>query len=269
MKKIIYGLTVSTACLFMACTKNNSSNPGNNNGNAYCKQFEISTANSGYNSTDSFQFDAKGRLIHQSNRFDNPPVPAYDFINFTYDGQGHRQNNGWAYTYDASGNISKISATEGTNGITYSVAPSSIISYAVNSSDTDTNTGEVVTSMGTSSYTYNAAGDAVAAVTNIQSSDGSSGMGNYQIIYTDTLSRLNNDPMVHFGNLYIWAGIPIVSHHLIRSIRSNLSINGMTSTTSIASFTYILDANSRPVKITKTTDNSSQANVWNITYQCN
>lgn len=46
MKKILYGLSVSTACFFIACTKDNTSNPGNNNtgqynGNPICKQFEI------------------------------------------------------------------------------------------------------------------------------------------------------------------------------------------------------------------------------------
>lgn len=275
MKKILYGLSISTACFFMACTKDNTSNPGNNNqgnnnGNTLCKQFEISDNIGGYNTTDTFKFDAMGRLIHQSNRFDIPPAPEYDFMNFTYDGQGHRQNNGWVYTYDASGNISKISANDGTNAIIYNVTANTISSYIYNSSDTDSNTGEVVTNMATASYTYNAAGDAVSAAANTHSSDGTSGMVIYGITYTDTLSYLNNDPMVHFDNLLIWTvGLPIVSHHLIRNVRSNLSGTGIPSITSNWGFTYILDANRRPVKISRTDDISSQTLVWNISYQCN
>lgn len=276
MKKILYGLFVSTACLFMACTKNDTSNPGNNNpgnnnGNAICKQFEISYGGSG-NTIDTFKFDTQGRLIHQSSTDDDPTAPSYDFINFTYDAQSHRQNNVWVYTYDASGNISKISAG-GTNGITYNVTPGSINSYTLNTSDTDTNTGEVITTMVTASYTYNAAGDAVSAVANSHSSDGKSSMSNYEIAYTDTLSYLNNDPMVHFYNLNIWTdGLPIVSHHLIKHVKLNFSGTTFPSVTANWSFTYVFDANGRPVKITTAGDNSSGTLgtlVYDISYQCN
>ncbi|MEO7044956.1 MAG: hypothetical protein ABI091_06580, partial [Ferruginibacter sp.] len=89
-------------------------------------------------------------------------------------------------------------------------------------------------------------------------------------------SILNNDPLVHFTNLDLWTGLPLVSNHLPSGLTEGYSGNSYDENhvatpvafSAATSFSYTFDTNGRPTQITEKGAGVSIPQ-WNIIYTCN
>lgn len=284
MKKTIqlFAIGFSTILLIFSdgCKKsidplvnNNGNGNGNGNGgttNSVCKEFEIKSTSQG-GQDGIYTFNAAGQLQAYKDAEENSTV------NFTYSTAGERQNTpGIQYKYDALGNIANISYS--VNGIySLNVSKNTLNSFVIS-------TPHVTSLKGT--YTYNSNGDPIRLTITGETFDSSfltglyyeSGDGTYtySFTYSDSLSILNNDPLVHFTNLDLWIGLPLVSNHLPSGLTEGFSGNSYDENavatavafTASESFSYTFDANGRPIQITEKGAGVSIPQ-WNIIYTCN
>jgi YD repeat-containing protein len=284
MKKVLCMLLTFSGFIFInSCTKSggspNTATPagsgtgtgaptGTTAATTLCKDYELTDINGAYDEV--YNFNDSGQLIKYT---DKKQGATYSF---TYDALGRRQNvAGFTYDY-LLGNISKVSFS--VDGSYTMIVTKTMLDTLYTSTDL---------SSFKSSYVYNSGGDAtqISVVINHSTYDSSTeytykdadGTYAFGITYSDSLSNLNNDPLVHFTNLTLWTGSLLVSKHLPSGFKESFSGNAYSETGTVSpvkftlsgSFQYAYDSHNRVTQISETIPGSSSKPAWNIKYLCN
>jgi hypothetical protein len=174
---------------------------------------------------------------------------------FSYDFNNRRTGKSWEHIYDQNNQLREIRYTDSILKLIFNVSKNKLDQY------TRIIKFEVARGFQTDSaiykYVYNAAGDPTHVDCYSSSSAGDNRSWSIEMEFTQEISILNNDPMTHFANLFLWAyWVPIVSNHLpasMKMINSGLDFDlGNPDMSDELAFYYEFDSEHRPVKINLT-----------------